>query len=272
MTSMKPASALADAAAVQRLARERFIWRFRLAAVLFTTLQTVIEPGDSRALTWINVALFWSSVAWSWLALRDAPDDRTVRRVGAITMVLDVAVVALILANNLTDPMPPRPSQRIVALDYATMRAGTIIALGIFLGRLVRRLSIQHDMLQGILDTTRDLIVVIDHDGTIRSVNAASVSMLGYSPAEMVDRRYSEFFHPDDVRTGPGQQLQMPTDGPVLHERRVIARDGSARWLELNTAAVFAFDLGGRFTMVNPASVRLTGYPPTSSWAPRSRR
>jgi diguanylate cyclase (GGDEF)-like protein/PAS domain S-box-containing protein len=342
MVQGMPTPALADAAADRRLVRERLIWRFRLAAVVFTSLQSVIEPGDDLLLTWVNVALFWSSVAWTGLALRDEPGDRAVRRIGIVSMASDIAVVALILANNLTDPSEPiyligvlallestmrwhgrggivggiaaglaagvwtvvvshRATDR-YAFDYATMRAGTIIALGVFLASLVRRLTAQHDMIQGILDTTRDLIVVIDHDGTILSVNAASLSMLGYSPAEMVDRRYSEFFHPDDVRTGPGQQLQMPTDGPVLHERRVIARDGSIRWLELNAAAVpgattmhvsardvtdrvearrqveeseqrfrslfehntdavYALDLAGRFTMVNPASERLTGYP-----------
>ena len=341
MVKVMPSSALADAAAAQRLVRERFIWRFRFAAVAFTTLQTVIEPGDRISLTWINVALFWSSVLWGWLALRGAPDDRAVRRIGAITMALDVAVVALILANNLTDPSEPIyligvlamleatmrwqgrgglaggiaaglaagvwtmvVSERAVgrlAVDYATMRAGTIIALGVFLASVVRRLTEQHDMLQGIFDTTRDLIAVIDVDGTILSINAACAPMLGYTQAEMIGQPYRSFFHPDDVRTGPHSQLTLPTDRPVLHERRVIAKDGSIRWLELNTAAapdatamhvsardvtdrvdarrrvdeseqrfrslfehntdaVFAFDLEGRFTMVNPASERLTGY------------
>src|SRR3546814_14806306 len=76
--------------AVERLSRERFIWRFRFVAALFTTLQSVIEPGDSLALTWVNVALFWSGVAWAWLALRGTPDDRTVRQVGVVAMAFDV--------------------------------------------------------------------------------------------------------------------------------------------------------------------------------------
>ena len=59
-------------------------------------------------------------------------------------------------------------------LDHASMRAGVIIGLGVFLGVLVRRLAEQHDRLQGILDSTRDLIVTIDDTGTIQSINAAS--------------------------------------------------------------------------------------------------
>lgn len=66
-------AALDEGAASQRLAGERLVWRFRLAAVGFASLQSLIEPGDDLALTWTIVALFWASVAWSGLALRGAP-------------------------------------------------------------------------------------------------------------------------------------------------------------------------------------------------------
>ena len=156
-------------------------------------------------------------------------------------------------------------------------------------------------MIRGILDTTRDLIIVVAADGTILSINAACVPMLGYSPGEVVGQHFSRFLHPDDVQTPAGRSLNLPTTGPRLIERRAVCRDGSLRWLELNTAAipggttmhvsarditdrvearriieeseqrfrslfehntdaVFAFDLVGRFTMVNPATEALTGY------------
>ncbi len=334
--------ARAEGAAAQRLGRERFIWRFRLAALLFAAAQSVVEPGDDLVLTWVNVALFAASVAWTGLALRGQdPTVRDVHRVGAVAMATDVIVILLILANNLTDLSEPIYLIGVLALleatirwpgrggyiggvaaglaaalwtvvvahrtvdrwhvDYASMRAGTIIGLGIFLGAILRRMADQHDMLRGILDTTRDLIVVLAADGTILSVNAASSAMLGYSPGELVGQHFSGFLHPDDLQSAPGSPLNLPTDGPRLIERRAVCRDGSVRWLELNTAAipggttmhvaarditdrvearrlveeseqrfrslfehntdaVFAFDLEGRFTMVNPATERVTGY------------
>lgn len=332
----------AEGAAAERLARERFIWRFRLAAFTFAALQSVVEPGDDLAVTWINVAIFGASVLWTALALRgDGHQDHVVRRVGVVAMATDVAVVVLILANNLTDPSEPIYLIGVLGLleatirwpgrggviggvaaglaagawtvavanrtvgqwhaDYASMRAGTIIALGIFLGSLLRRMADQHDMLRGILDTTRDLIVVLGADGTILSINAASGPMLGYAPGEMVGRHFSDFLHHEDMRSAPGSRPNMPTEGPRLIERRAVCRDGSLRLLELNTAAipggntlhvaarditdrmearrrieeseqrfrslfehntdaVYALDLEGRYTMVNPASERLTGY------------
>jgi diguanylate cyclase (GGDEF)-like protein/PAS domain S-box-containing protein len=334
--------AQAEGAAAQRLVRERFIWRFRLAALAFAALQSAFEPGDDLVLTWVNVTLLGASVAWTGLALRgDDLEDQTVRRVGAFAMGTDVVVITAILANNLTDPAEPvyligmlglleatirwpgrggiiggvvaglaagawtmvvahRAAERL-HVDYASMRAGAIIALGVFLGSILRRMAEQHDMLRGILDTTRDLIVVVASDGTIASINAASGPMLGYAPSEMVGEHFSRFLHPDDVHTAPGDPLNLPTSGPRLIERRAVCRDGSLRWLELNTAAipggttmhvaarditdrvevrrlveeseqrfrslfehntdaVFAFDLVGRFTMVNPATQVLTGY------------
>src|SRR3546814_17997097 len=75
-------------------------------------------------------------------------------------------------------------------LDYATMRTGTIVALGVFLGSLVRRVTEQHHHLQGILDTSRDLIVTVGPDGRIQSSNAASTHILGWSPEELIGRSY----------------------------------------------------------------------------------
>lgn len=51
MQEAMPTTAATPGAAVQRLSRERFIWRFRFAAVLFATLQSAIEPGDDLTLT-----------------------------------------------------------------------------------------------------------------------------------------------------------------------------------------------------------------------------
>ena len=334
--------ARAEGAAVQRLVRERFIWRFRIAALAFAVVQSAVEPGDDVTLTWVNVALFGASVLWTGLALRGRdPSAHEVRRVGVVAMATDVAVILLILANNLTDLSEPIYLIGVLGLleatirwpgrggvvggvaagltagvwtvvvahrtvdrwhvDYASMRAGIIVVLGIFLGAILRRTAEQHEMLRGILDTTRDLIVVLAADGTILSINAASTSMLGYSPGEMVGEHFSRFLHPEDLRKAPGSPLDLPTDGPRLIERRALCRDGSSRWLELNTAAipggttmhvaarditdrvearrlveeseqrfrslfehntdaVFAFDLDGRFSMVNPATEAVTGF------------
>jgi len=331
---------VAERTGAERLARERFIWWFRLAALAFLVVQTTIEPGDDARLSWAMAALFAASLVGTGVALGGRPGVRCVQRVGVAAMATDVVVVGSVLANNLTDPGEPvylvgvltmleatmrwrhrggaiggllagvaagawtvAVSQRTVGapnLDHATMRAGVVIVLGIFLSSLVRRLTEQHATLQGILDTTRDLIVSVGLDGRIRSVNGAVTSVLGYEAWELEGLEYRELIHPEDLQNAHGQ-LDARRDGPVLVERRVRARDGAYRWMELNlsgapegdllhvsardvterreirrrieeseqrfrslfehnTDAVYAIDLRGRYTMVNPAAERITGF------------
>jgi diguanylate cyclase (GGDEF)-like protein/PAS domain S-box-containing protein len=331
----------AGRASHQRLARERFIWRFRAAAASFVAVQNLIEPGDSASLSWVIFAAFAASVVATGVALTGEPATRRVTAVGWAAMACDVAVVVAIMANNLTDPAEPIYLIGVLAMleatmrwrrwggiaggvaaglaagtwtvvvttralgepqyDYASMRAGVVIGLGVFLGSLVRRVSQQHDHLQTILDTSRDLIVTIGLDGRVQSANAASAHILGWTPEQLVGRPYKEIIHPDDLRN-PDTPLRLGSDETVLFERRVRCRGGAVRWLELNasgspggdllhvsardvterrearrrieeseqrfrslfehnTDAVYAIDLEGRYTMVNPAAVALTGYP-----------
>ncbi|MGK2929241.1 MAG: putative bifunctional diguanylate cyclase/phosphodiesterase [Acidimicrobiales bacterium] len=107
----------------QRHARERLIRRFRLGAVVFTTLQTVVQPGDVAALSWAVIALFSTSIGVSWLVLdRPGVSDRAVRAVGAAVMAVDAVVVISVLANNTTDPAEPVYLVSILAILEATLR------------------------------------------------------------------------------------------------------------------------------------------------------
>jgi len=336
-----PDDAAAGPSGQQQLARERFIWWFRVAAAVFVAFQNLVEPGDDATLSWIIWVAFAASVLAGRVALGGTPDRRRVVAIGAATMACDTAVTAAIMANNLTDPAEPIYLVGVLAMleatirwrrwggivggvaaglaagvwtvavnertldelrvDHATMRAGVVVGLGVFLGMLVRRVTSQHDTMQGILDTTRDLIVTIGEDRTILSINAAAERVLGFTPAEMVGRPYVEFFHPDDVNPGLSERLLIPDGETRLWERRVRCRDGGTRWLELhgapiagtrsilvsgrdvteqrearlrvaeseqrfrslfehNSDAVYAIDLDGRYTMVNPGGERITGY------------
>jgi two-component system sensor histidine kinase/response regulator len=51
---------------------------------------------------------------------------------------------------------------------------------------------------QLIMDNSLDVICTIDEEGRFVVVNAACVQLWGYTPAELVGRRYIELVHPDD--------------------------------------------------------------------------
>jgi diguanylate cyclase (GGDEF)-like protein/PAS domain S-box-containing protein len=334
--------AAAGRSGATELARERFTWWFRVAALAFMIVQTAMEPGDHERLGLAILAVFAASVAAAGVALRGRRAADRLRWVGIGSMATDVVVVAVVMANNLTDPAEPVYLVGVLAMleatirwrrcggvvagivagaaagtwtafvgsrtassvqwDHATMRAGIIIGLGVFLGSVVRQLTEQHDSLERILEATGDLIVVIGSDGRIRAVNGATERVLGYQAGELLGTRYHDIVHPEDLERQAGP-VYAPVDGPVLVERRIRTRDGGYRWMELdlsgtpggdvlrvsardvterreirrrveeseqrfrslfehNTDAVYALDLAGRFTMANPAATRITGYSP----------
>jgi PAS domain S-box-containing protein len=86
---------------------------------------------------------------------------------------------------------------------------------------------------RALLEQTRDLITVVDRNGTIMFRNRSTEQTLGYSPAELVGRNVFEFIHPDDqdrVRQAFEQALDG-ADVPAI-EHRFRYKDGSWRVLE----------------------------------------
>lgn len=196
------AQRLEDRDSRNRRNRELVIWWLRLAAVVFTTFQTALSPGDAPWLSWVVAGCFWASTAVLGVLLRRDMTDRGLRLVGAASMAADAAVLVTILGNNLTDPAEPIYLVSILAVleatmrwprlggaiggvaagigagawtvavyvridqpievSFATMRMGVFVVIGVSLGALTRRLSDQHQALERILDSSRDLVVTID--------------------------------------------------------------------------------------------------------------
>jgi len=61
-----------------------------------------------------------------------------------------------------------------------------------------RALEIARNDLKKIMDSSADMIFAIDTDDTIISVNAASESILGYKPEEMIGKKIFDFIYPPD--------------------------------------------------------------------------
>lgn len=265
----------------RRHARERLIWRFRVAAAVFATFQTFVAPGDHALLSWLVTALFWVSIAVSGVILaRRGITERTVRAIGVAAMVVDTMVVVGVLTNNTTDPAEPVYLVSVLAVleatmrwpryggpvagllggfaaamwtigvydrvgetpevDFATMRGGALVVLGVFLGSLTRRISDEHRELQRVLDTSRDLIVTLDPAGMVLSVNVACRSMLGWNPEDIVGHDSREFLdldQPVDLSDAALLSRVQPGEPPLLALRRFLRSDGAFRWLELSVSA-----------------------------------
>ena len=80
-------------------------------------------------------------------------------------------------------------------------------------------------------DTSPDLLLVIDFDGTFRRINPAWTKMLGYRPEELVGQHVNAFVIPDDhVETVEAYTLAAEGGLPRI-VNRYRHKDGSTRWI-----------------------------------------
>ena len=77
---------------------------------------------------------------------------------------------------------------------------------------------------------SQDLLVVADTDGTIIAVNAAWTDLLGWREHELVDRRFAEFTHPDDLEATLAAFASI-FEAPLVrpYEYRLRHKDGTFR-------------------------------------------
>jgi PAS domain S-box-containing protein len=61
------------------------------------------------------------------------------------------------------------------------------------------RLRYSEDFLRTVIESSNDVIVVLDRESTIRFISGSGEAMLGRTVAEMIGRKGMEFCHPDDI-------------------------------------------------------------------------
>ena len=93
-----------------------------------------------------------------------------------------------------------------------------------------------HD-LEGFFAVSRDMFCFLGFDGHFRRLNPAWERTLGFTPEEMMSRRFIEFVHPDDRERTLDQNRDVRGGGEARgFENRYVCKDGSYRWLLWNSA------------------------------------
>jgi PAS domain S-box-containing protein len=90
-------------------------------------------------------------------------------------------------------------------------------------------------------ELSRDLLCTATIDGRFVEVNPAWLETLGYRSEDLVGRRLLELVHPDDVDATialMGKVQRKEVDTEHIHHR-LIAKDGSERWISWSTRADF---------------------------------
>jgi PAS domain S-box-containing protein len=79
-------------------------------------------------------------------------------------------------------------------------------------------------------ETSPDLLLVLDFDGTIRSVNPAWTELLGYAPDELIGRYIGEFVVSEDTDLTAEALVRGRVEVLGRVENRYRHKDGSIRW------------------------------------------
>ena len=83
-------------------------------------------------------------------------------------------------------------------------------------------------------------MVLMDLDGRIIDSNPAIQELLGHSHSELMDRRVSEFVHPDDRLEARAAYLRMVAggEGPLRRQQRFLNRRGEVVWVDASASRV----------------------------------
>jgi PAS domain S-box-containing protein len=92
--------------------------------------------------------------------------------------------------------------------------------------------------LEKIMDSSLDMICSVDEHGIILSVSAASETILGYKPDELIGKPLFDFIFPEDLKKTERMAAKVMAGNDMTHnENRYVRKDGSlvpltwsARW------------------------------------------
>lgn len=94
------------------------------------------------------------------------------------------------------------------------------------------------DFEERFFDVSIDLLCVVDFRGYFTRLSPSWENALGFTRAELMNRPFIEFVHPDDRDRTLAQNLAVRSGGHALEfENRYRCRDGSYRWLLWNAAS-----------------------------------
>ncbi|PJI38523.1 ATP-binding protein [Ferrovibrio sp.] len=113
-----------------------------------------------------------------------------------------------------------------------------------------------HAINQRVFETSLDLILVVERDGTMRRVSPSVQHLLGYRPEELVGLNATDFIHPDDLDRTRDEMRRARHTGVMRHfDCRYLHRDG--RVVHLSWAGVWSELEGQHFFIGRDMSERI---------------
>jgi PAS domain S-box-containing protein len=130
-----------------------------------------------------------------------------------IPKVINVGAACVVLGLLLLRWLPQASNERAAADDESRQKSGA--------------LAQEAEERRLLFDTSLDLIIVTDHQGTFIRVSPSSLEILGYSPSEMIGHNGTEFIYPKDLEaTRVEMRLARRGQRTRNFETRYVHKDG----------------------------------------------
>jgi PAS domain S-box-containing protein len=115
------------------------------------------------------------------------------------------------------------------------------------------KLRLSEVRFRNLVESINDVIYEIDSDGSIKYVSPAIYQIIGYDQNELMGRNFLEVTHPDDRPDLINALKNLQSRNYPYLEYRLIAKNGSTRWVRSSTTAIFkdGIMIGGNGSMAD---------------------
>ena len=96
----------------------------------------------------------------------------------------------------------------------------------------------RQSLLQNILESARESIYALDHEGRYEWCNQAMLDVTGYAMDELIGHHFLERVHEDDREMRRQRFADALAGEPQSFETRYVARDGTLRYASVNSAPI----------------------------------
>ena len=99
----------------------------------------------------------------------------------------------------------------------------------------IHEIELSEKQYRELIEFAPDAFFQGDEKGNIIGLNNKSIALSGYSRKELLAMNMNDFFKKDELEKAPLQYDQLKQGHTVINEREMICKDGSTRFVEMNS-------------------------------------
>ncbi|MBU7019225.1 MAG: PAS domain S-box protein [Theionarchaea archaeon] len=111
-----------------------------------------------------------------------------------------------------------------------------------------------------LVENLNDIIYAVNAEGMVTYVSPSAEAVAGYSPSEVLNHHFSEFFHPDDMSRLRKSFKSILSGHNEANEYRLVTKSGDIRWVRTSSRPIFTEE---RVTMIHGLLTDITDHKET---------